>query len=134
MQQEIQKAVQTFVAGVEQVVNVAVQQRLAALASHLGVPNVKRGPGRPPKLSLVPMPPVALARKPHPVQLCPVPSCKNKAAPSLGMVCIEHKDKDPKFIARCRKGRRFARKNNLKFEEVMRHWEKYRRRINAESN
>src|SRR5215831_13187997 len=35
------------------------------------------------------------ARKPRkkpPIQLCPVPGCKERAAPIFGMVCATHKD------------------------------------------
>jgi hypothetical protein len=31
-------------------------------------------------------------RKPRSVQLCPVPGCRNPAAPIFGMVCAKHKD------------------------------------------
>ena len=69
--------------------------RTAVLAAFGAAP--RRGPGRPPKSAA----PVALrahaavvkkARKKGPLQLCPVPGCKNPAAPVFGMVCAKHKD------------------------------------------
>jgi hypothetical protein len=45
-------------------------------------------------------------RRKLPRQLCPVPGCKNTAAPVLGMVCAKHKDVPKKQIARYREARR----------------------------
>jgi hypothetical protein len=76
----------------------ALDQARAAIESALGV----RRPGRPPKAA-----PLGLtaqlrtepgriagkaARKKPPKQFCPVPGCKNAAAPVFGMVCADHKD------------------------------------------
>ncbi len=82
--------------------------------SALGTP-VKRGPGRPPKnatavlagrlgngFSLAP-------RKAAPKQLCPVPGCKNPAAPVFGMVCAQHKDLPKAKIKAYREARRKAK-------------------------
>jgi hypothetical protein len=44
-------------------------------------------------------------RKP-PRQLCPVPGCKNTAAPVFGMVCAKHKDIPKAQIAKYREARR----------------------------
>ena len=61
-------------------------------------------------------PPPALAaeapkkkRKRGPVQMCPVPGCKNRAAPVFNMVCSDHKSVSKKKIAAYREERR--RKN-----------------------
>jgi hypothetical protein len=77
----------------------------------LGTP-VKRGPGRPPKnafkngFSVV----AALsARKAAPKQLCPVPGCKNPAAPVFGMVCADHKNLPKAKIKAYREARRKAK-------------------------
>ena len=76
----------------------ALDQARAAIESALGV----RRPGRPPKAA--PLAPTAqlrtepgriggkAARKKPPKQFCPVPGCKNAAAPVFGMVCADHKD------------------------------------------
>jgi hypothetical protein len=41
-----------------------------------------------------------------PTQLCPVPGCKNPAAPVFGMVCAEHKDVAKAKIKKYREARR----------------------------
>jgi hypothetical protein len=70
--------------------------RAAVLAAFGGPP--RRGHGRPPKgkaalAALTPITSIAKkARKKGPKQLCPVPGCKNPAAPVFGMVCAKHKD------------------------------------------
>jgi len=44
-------------------------------------------------------------RKP-PIQLCPVPRCKNRAAPVFGMVCAAHKGLPKSKIRKYREARR----------------------------
>jgi hypothetical protein len=71
-----------------------------AVESALGV----RRPGRPAKTS-----PIAIVKKPRkkaPRQLCPVPGCKNPAAPVFGMVCAKHKDVAKTKIKKYREARR----------------------------
>ena len=46
------------------------------------------------------------ARRKVPTQLCPIPGCKNKAAPVFGMVCSEHKDVAKAKIKKYREQRR----------------------------
>jgi len=57
--------------------------------------------------------PLALApvrpRKKAPIQLCPVPGCKNRAAPIFGMVCAAHKDLPKKKVREYREARRAAK-------------------------
>jgi hypothetical protein len=75
----------------------ASERARAAVVSAFGGPP-RRGPGRPPKSAARAAftPSVASgvkkARKKPPLQLCPVPGCKNPAAPVFGMVCAKHKD------------------------------------------
>ncbi len=45
-------------------------------------------------------------RKKPPIQFCPVPRCKGRAAPVFGMVCAKHKDLPKKQIAAFREVRR----------------------------
>jgi hypothetical protein len=45
-------------------------------------------------------------RKKGPKQLCPVPGCKNPAAPVFGMVCAKHKDVPKAKIKKYREARR----------------------------
>jgi hypothetical protein len=87
-------------------VEAATAQRIqAALAGAFGVPQ-KRGPGRPPK-QVAALAPLAVASTPaRKKQLCPVPGCKNPAAPVFGMVCKEHKNVSKAKIKKYREERR----------------------------
>jgi hypothetical protein len=81
--------------------------------SALGSP-VKRGPGRPPKNGLAAAfitsaSSSSATRKAAPKQLCPVPGCKNPAAPVFGMVCSEHKGLPKAKIKAYREARRQAK-------------------------
>jgi hypothetical protein len=88
----------------------------AAVESALGVRRPGR-PGRPARtLSL------ALgkkARKKPPRQLCPVPGCKNVAAPVFGMVCADHKNVAKAKIKKYREARK-AKKLGLKPAKAIR--------------
>jgi hypothetical protein len=82
-----------------------------AVAAALGGARGKRGPGRPPKLvslalASAPLAGVKKRRKKAPPQLCPVPGCKNRAAPIFGMVCSTHKDVPKAKIKKYREARR----------------------------
>jgi len=46
------------------------------------------------------------AKRKLPTQLCPVPGCKNKAAPIFGMVCADHKSVPKAKIKKYREQRR----------------------------
>jgi hypothetical protein len=69
-----------------------------------------RKPGRPSKtaaaVASVTTPIATKVRKKMPVQLCPVPGCKNKAAPIFGMVCSKHKDVAKSKIKKYREARK----------------------------
>jgi hypothetical protein len=85
----------------------ALGRARAAVESALGV----RHPGRPAKIS-----PIAIAGKPRkkvPKQFCPVPGCKNLAAPVFGMVCAKHKDVAKTKIKKFREARK-AKKLGIK--------------------
>jgi hypothetical protein len=58
------------------------------------------GPGRPAKLLSI------RGGRRRTKQLCPVPGCKNPAAPVFGMVCAKHKDISKTQIAKYREARR----------------------------
>jgi hypothetical protein len=66
----------------------------------------KRGPGRPPKNALASPKVAKKTRKKMPPQFCPVPGCKNKAAPVFGMVCATHKDVAKSKIKKYREARK----------------------------
>jgi len=79
--------IETFTQQIVAAVEAAVAQRIqAALAGAFGVPQ-KRGPGRPPKQAVAHVAPVAAPKPARKKQICPVPGCKNVAAPIFGMVC-----------------------------------------------
>jgi hypothetical protein len=86
--------VESFAHQITAAVEASVAQRLqAAIAGAFGAPQ-KRGPGRPPKQAVASVAPVAAkpaGGKTRPKQLCPVPGCKNVAAPVFGTVCKDHK-------------------------------------------
>jgi hypothetical protein len=68
-----------------------------------------RGPGRPPKGIAALGVAYPAVRKKAPKQLCPVPGCKNAAAPVFGMVCAKHKDVPKAKIKKYREDRRAAK-------------------------
>jgi hypothetical protein len=69
----------------------------------------RRGPGRPPGLRRGPGRPPGRPRKKPPIQYCPVPNCKNRAAPVFGMVCGDHKGLPKAQIKKYRAARRAER-------------------------
>src|SRR5450759_2118853 len=86
--------VETFANQITAAVEASVTGRLqAAIAGAFGAPT-RRGPGRTPKQTVAA--PAAGRKsaetKKRPKQLCPVPGCKNLAAPVFGMVCKDHKN------------------------------------------
>jgi hypothetical protein len=106
----------------------AMERARTAVLSAFGSPP-RRGPGRPPKAATAPVAiakaataPAAIAkkaRKKPPLQLCPVPGCKNPAAPVFGMVCAKHKDLPKSLIKTYREARK-AKKLGLKPAKVTR--------------
>jgi len=80
--------------------------RNAVLSAVGGAPRVARGPGRPPGSGRGPGRPPGRPRKKPPIQYCPVPGCKNRAAPVFGMVCSEHKNLPKAQIKKYRAQRR----------------------------
>ena len=90
----------------------SMERARAAVMEALGGAPAKRGPGRPPKLAAMAVA-TKKARKKSPPQFCPVPGCKNKAAPIFGMVCAEHKDVAKSKIKKYREARK-AKKNGVK--------------------
>jgi hypothetical protein len=93
--------VETFISQITAAVESAAAQRIqAAIAGAFGAPQ-KRGPGRPAKQAVAPAAAVA-GKKTRPKQFCPVPGCKNVAAPVFGMVCKDHKNVAKSKIAKYR--------------------------------
>lgn len=110
----IRSIVDDFVKQLNTLIEVQVVTRAReAVASALGGARGKRGPGRPPKLVSLALASASLAsaksmkrRKKAPPQLCPVPGCKNRAAPIFGMVCSDHKGVAKAKIKAYREARR----------------------------
>ena len=109
---DIRALVQDFVTNLVTAVEQSTTQRIqAVLMSGVNGAPVRRGPGRPPKNPplFAAAPALAAIRKPgkkRPKQLCPVPGCKNPAAPVFGMVCSKHKDIPKAKIKEYREARR----------------------------
>jgi hypothetical protein len=82
-----------------------MERARASVLSAFGVAP-RRGPGRPPKALAAAATVGRKARKKPPRQLCPVPGCKNPAAPVFGMVCAKHKDLPKAKIKKFREARR----------------------------
>jgi len=76
---------------------------LSAMGGSNGA-RAKRGPGRPPGSGR----PAGAKPAVSPMRLCPVPGCKNVAAPVFGMVCAEHKDL-PKSVIKMYRAERKAK-------------------------
>jgi hypothetical protein len=97
----ITEMVETFASSITAAVEASIAERIqAAIVDAFGAAP-KRGPGRPPKQTTAPAAPAA-AKKSRPRQLCPVPGCKNVAAPVFGMVCSDHKNVAKSKIAKYR--------------------------------
>lgn len=104
---EIGRLVEGFVTQVTALVeSETIARARTAVAAAFG----QRPPGRPSKaLSFTR---TGRGRKTPPVQLCPVPGCKNPAAPIFGMVCAEHKDVPKRKIKKYREARKAAKANS----------------------
>jgi hypothetical protein len=83
----------------------AMDRAKAAVLDAFGVEAPKRR-GRPPKTATPTLAAAPKMRKKMPPQFCPVPGCKNKAAPVFGMVCAKHKDVAKSLIKKYREARR----------------------------
>jgi hypothetical protein len=111
VQATISSLTEAFARQLASVVEQAAAARIqSAILGGFGgsLPSV-RGPGRPPKNAIAALPAFAVPRKKAPKQLCPVPGCKNPAAPVFGMVCAKHKDLPKAKIKKYREDRRAAK-------------------------
>jgi hypothetical protein len=110
--ENIRSIVQEFAARLTAVIDGAAVERarttiLAAFGNDVTQPKRR---GRPPKgMGAVALSGFAKPRKKAPVQLCPVPGCKNPAAPIFGMVCAKHKDLPKRAIKKYREARRLKK-------------------------
>jgi hypothetical protein len=93
----------------------ATEKARAEILGAFGM-GARRKPGRPAKTAVAVTtvaPPVATKRRKLPPQYCPVPYCRNVAAPIFGMVCSQHKDVPKAQIKQYREERR-AKKEGVK--------------------
>src|SRR5258708_7484283 len=101
---DLHDIVQSFVSRLSSLIEVdAVTRAREAVLSAFGADGGRRGPGRPAGLAAKV---AAGKRRKGPIQLCPVPGCKNRAAPVFGMVCSKHKDLPKATIKKYREERR----------------------------
>jgi hypothetical protein len=108
---DLSRLVTEFSARIVSFVESTTRERIQTVLAG-AFPVGKRGPGRPPKNALLEGPvPLALGvpRKKAPKQLCPVPGCKNPAAPVFGMVCSDHKNVPKAKIKKYREARKAAK-------------------------
>ena len=108
---DIQTIVTDFANQLSGIIEAQVTERVQAAVLGAFGAAPKRGPGRPPKAkalgSLTAITSISKKkRKKGPLQLCPVPGCKNPAAPVFGMVCAKHKDIAKSKIKKYREARR----------------------------
>jgi hypothetical protein len=114
---ELKNVIADFTAQLTALINAqaTAQARSVVLNAFGAGDQVPKRRGRPPKAlgpSVVPVL-AKKARKKAPIQLCPVPGCKNPAAPVFGMVCAKHKDLPKAKIRKFREARK-AKKLGLK--------------------
>jgi hypothetical protein len=110
IQSTINSLTEAFARELSSLVEQAAAARIqAAILGGLGGAPGGRRPGRPPKGGVAVLPAFSAPRKKAPKQLCPVPGCKNPAAPVFGMVCAKHKDLPKTKIKKYREDRRAAK-------------------------
>jgi hypothetical protein len=101
----IKALVEDFAANLHKLVEAHVMEHARTSVMEALGASPKRGPGRTPKGASA-ITPIKKARKNGPRQLCPVPGCKNPAAPIFGMVCKDHKDVAKSKIKKYREARK----------------------------
>jgi hypothetical protein len=103
IQSDITALIENFASQLVTATEAAAAERIqAALASAFGGAT-KHGPGRRKQMAA---PLSASAKQGRPKQLCPVPGCKNPAAPVFGMVCAQHKNVSKAKIKKYREERK----------------------------
>jgi len=109
---ELQDVIQNFTTQLSALIEgqALARARTAVLAAFGASEPGARRRGRPPKAEpaqvAAPKAPPKKARRKPPRQLCPVPGCKNPAAPVFGMVCAKHKGVAKSKIRQYREARR----------------------------
>ena len=102
----IKELVTDFAARLQELIEAeALEHARDAVLRTLGIAGPRK-PGRPPMALATLGSVVKKPRKKPPRQLCPVPGCKNTAAPVFGMVCADHKDVSKTKLKKYREERR----------------------------
>jgi hypothetical protein len=104
---DIRSLISEFANRLSEAIEAEVVERARAQATAALGGQFRRGPGRPPKALALAS--IGRIRRKAPPQLCPVPGCKNPAAPVFGMVCSAHKDVPKAKIKKYREARRNAK-------------------------
>lgn len=98
----IEEAVNKFVENLTVIIEAEVRE--SVLASVNGVPTKAAKNSKYGKIG-------KKSRRKGPIQLCPAPKCKNRAAPVYGMLCGDHKGAPKKTVAKWREARRAKAKS-----------------------
>jgi hypothetical protein len=120
---EIQSVIQKFTTQLTALLDgkALERARAAVLAALGGSERVAASRGRSPKAKPVQVAatkaPTKTVRRKAPKQFCPVPGCKNPAAPVFGMVCANHKGVAKSKIRKYREARR-AKKLGVKISKA----------------
>lgn len=110
---ELKAAIDDFATRIQTLLEAqAMEQAKAQILGAFGI-GATRKPGRPSKVASAVAPIVKAARRKLPPQYCPVPYCRNLAAPVFGQVCAKHKDVPKTLITKYREERR-AKKDGVK--------------------
>jgi hypothetical protein len=110
----IKAAIEEFTERLHHLIEGEAMERARAAVLHAFGAAAPKKRGRP--KALAPTATISVAkstRKKSPPQLCPVPYCRNPAAPIFGMVCAKHKDVPKALIKKYREARR-AKKEGVK--------------------
>jgi hypothetical protein len=111
---DLKSAIEEFTTRIQTLLeSQAMERAKAEILGAFGI-GAPRKPGRPSKAASAAVAPAAkTARKKLPPQYCPVPYCRNLAAPVFGQVCAKHKDVPKALIKKYREERR-AKKDGVK--------------------
>jgi hypothetical protein len=105
----IKAAIEEFTERLHHLIESDAVERARAAVLHAFGAGAPKERGRPPKARSAMAALARKARRKGPVQLCPVPGCKNPAAPIFGMVCADHQGLPKAKIKKYREARRVAK-------------------------
>jgi hypothetical protein len=114
MSQNIQDLTKNFIARLEEAVTGEVRERLSRALVMGGFPGAFPVARTETKAAVTARSDMTKAKRVYrrtaPIQLCPVPRCRERAAPVFHMLCSKHKDTPKKLVAQYRAARRAASK------------------------